>query len=320
MRKRNSWIERRIRVPQAWVHWTQATRWRGFAKLSLYETIVFVIAELRQDDVVAKSQSIAFTLFISVFPALLVIFTLLPHLPISIGVIDTLEDYIYSVLPGQSSKLAMDLIRDILERPRGGLLSFSFILALYFSSNGIMRLMRAFDKASYRHTFLERSIVETRLIALALTAALSGQLLLSLALATFGTEVSLYLQEVFGLNVGSRLLISALQYLLIGGFIYVGIAIVFRYGAATVTRFPFFTPGAFLATGMILLTSLGFAVYVNNLDSINKLYGSIGTVLIFLIWLQLNILWILIGYELNAGIAVMRNVKTMDRANAETFT
>ncbi len=320
MAKPRSWIERRVRLPKSWLLWTQVTTFRGFAKLSLYDTAIFLIEELRQDDLIAKSQSIAFTLFLSVFPGLLVVFTLLPHLPISIGVIDTLEDYIYSVLPGRSSELAMDLIRDILENPRGGLLSFSFILALYFSSNGILRLMHAFDKASYRHTFLERSMIKTRLIALSLTAALSGQLLVSLVLITVGSEVSLYLESTFGLRVGSRFLIIALQYLLIGGFIYVGIAVVFRYGAATVRRFPFFTPGAFLATGMIMLTSSGFAIYVNNLDSINKLYGSIGTVLIFLIWLQLNILWILIGYELNAGIAVMKNVRTMSEVDAKTFT
>ncbi len=309
-----------MRIPQSWVDWTQATTWRGFAKLSLYETAVFVIQEFRQDDLVSKSQSIAFTLFISVFPGLLVIFTLLPHLPISITVIDTLEDYIYSVLPGQSSNLAMELIRDILERPRGGLLSLSFVLALYFSSNGIMRLMRAFDKASYRHTFKRRSIVRTRLIALALTGALSAQLIASLALITVGGQVAVYIENGYGLRVGSRLLLVGVQYLLIGLFIYIGIAIVFRYGAATVRRFPFFTPGAFLATGMILLTSIGFAIYVNNLDSINKLYGSIGTVLIFLLWLQLNILWILIGYELNAGIAVMRNVKALEQVDIQTFT
>ena len=301
----------RLRVPRRVVTWTQAQSWRGFASLTLYETLEFLISELREDDLVAKSQSIAFTLFISLFPGVLMLFTLLPHLPIDVSVVDTLEAYIRDVLPRDSSEVAMELIRDVLERPRSGLLSLSFFLALYFSSNGMMRLMRAFDKASYRHTFLERSTVQTRLIAIALTVALSMQLVVSLLLITLGAPLSTYLQDALGLALGSSTALLVVQYLLTGVFVYTGIAIVFRYGAATVRRFPFFTPGALLATVMILATSIGFAVYVHNLDSLNQLYGSIGTVLLAMIWLQFNILWILIGYELNASIAVMRNVKTM---------
>ena len=306
-------LRARFRIPRRVVAWTQGQSWRGFASLTLYETLEFLVSELREDDLVAKSQSIAFSLFISIFPGVLMLFTLLPHLPIDVTVVDTLEAYIQDVLPRDSSDVAMELIRDVLERPRGGLLSASFFLALYFSSNGMMRLMRAFDKASYRHTFLERSTWQTRLIAIALTIALSVQLVYSLLLITLGAPFSAYLQEALGLGLSSKAVLLVGQYLLTGAFIYTGIAVVFRYGAATVRRFPFFTPGALLATLMILATSIGFAVYVHNLDSLNKLYGSIGTVLLAMIWLQFNILWILIGYELNASIAVMRSVRTMER-------
>lgn len=311
-------LRARLRIPAQLVTWTQRQTWRGFASLTLYETLEFLISELREDDLVAKSQSIAFTLFISIFPGVLVVFTLLPHLPIDVTVVDTLEAYIRELLPGESSAVTMELIRDVLNRPRGGLLSLSFVLAVYFSSNGMMRLMRAFDKASYRHTFLERSLLQTRLIAIALTAGLAAQLVVSLVLITLGAPLAAYLQELLGLAVGAQAALIIVQYLLTGAFIYTGIAVVFRYGAATVRRFPFFTPGALLATAMILATSIGFAVYVNNLDSLNRLYGSIGTLLLAMIWLQLNILWILIGYELNASIAVMRNVRTMERVDALT--
>ena len=307
-------LRHRLRLPRRWLSWTKRTSWHGFASLTLYETFEFLVSEMREDDLVAKSQAIAFTLFISLFPAVLVVLTLLPYLQLDVETVRSLEPYVEDVLPGESTALAMDLIDDILRRQRSGLLSISFVLALYFSGNGMMRLMRAFDKASYRHTFLKRSLVQTRLLAIALTIWLSFQLLLSLGLVTLGSRLTRFLQEVFSLDVGSQTLIAIVQYVLTAVFIYTGIAIVFRYGAATVRRFPFFTPGAFLATFLILLTSLGFAVYVNNLDALNRLYGSIGTLLLAMIWLQLNILWILIGYELNASIAVMRSVRTMEDA------
>lgn len=303
---------RRLRIPRRWLGWSRRTSFKGFASLTLYETLEFLISELREDDLVAKSQSIAFTLFISIFPGVLVLLTLLAYLPVDVTIVGTLEPYIDDLLPGDSSTFAMALVEDVLQRPRSGLLSISFVLALYFSSNGMMRLMRAFDKVSYRHTFRRRSLVRTRILALVLTGALGFQLILSLALITLGSSLSRYLQEHFGLHVNSQTLLTIIQYGFTAAFIYTGIAIVFRYGAATVRRFPFFNPGAFLATVLILLTSMGFALYVNNLDALNRLYGSIGTLLLAMIWLQLNILWILIGYELNASIAVMQNVRTME--------
>lgn len=292
--------------------WAKSTDLWGFRDISLYDVLMFCIQEIRRDNIVARSQSIAFTFFLSIFPALLVIFTLLPLLPIDVRIVDTLEDNIYRVLPGQSGSIAMELIRDILTRPRGALLSLSFVLATYFSSNGMMRLMRSFDKRAYKSTFRRRNLVRSRFIALGLTLGVSILLYGSLLLITAGNSIVLWLADRHGLPLSTRIWLGALQYLGFLIFVYTGIAGVYRYGAATYRRFPFFTPGALLASLLILATSLAFAIYVDRLENFNQLYGSIGTVIVFLLWLQFNILWILLGYELNASIAVVSDQRRPD--------
>ena len=98
---------------------------------------------------------------------------------------------------------------------------------------------------------------------------------------------------------------------------YTGFSTIYRYGAATRERIPFLNPGSLLATILSIAISWGFSFYVNNFGSYNKIYGSIGTLIVLMIWLQLNCMILLIGFEINAGIAVLRNLRRMEREQAE---
>lgn len=276
--------------------------------VSLYDTFIFLLNEAKRNDITFRSYAIAFTFFISLFPAILVIFTLIPYLPIYEMIDSTVETYLYELLPWETAEIAFDFIHDIGTRERGGLLSLSFILAAYFSSNGIMAMMRSFEK-NYEHTYRARSVFKKRGIAIGLTLSFGLLLVASVLLITLGTSALDWIQYAYDLEEGYEFGLRALQWFAITSFLYSGIAITYRYGSATFERFRFFSPGATLATFLSILTSLGFAIYIENFDSYNKLYGSIGTVIVFMLWLQLNVLWILIGYELNAGIAVNRDLK-----------
>ena len=93
-------------------------------------------------------------------------------------------------------------------------------------------------------------------------------------------------------------------------FFYFGISLIYRYGAATRQRFRIFSPGAMLATVLTILSSVGFSFYVEYFDTYNKLYGSIGTIIVVMLWIQINCFILLVGFELNASIAVNRDLKT----------
>ena len=283
--------------------------------MSLYDTIVFLINESMLNDIAFRSYAIAYTFFISLFPSVLVLFTLIPYLPLYEQVDETVSVYIYDLLPGEAAEIAYTFIQDIGTRERSGLLSLSFVLAIYFSSNGMMAMMRTFEK-EYVRTYRSRTVVRKRLVAIGLTLSFGGLLLGSVLLTTIGTAALDWLQQQYAFEGVYGFLLRLLQWLAITALLYSGIALTYRYGSATIRRFKFFSPGATLATFLCILTSLGFAVYIDNFDSYNKLYGSIGTIIIFMLWLQLNVLWILIGYELNAGIAVNRDLK-QQRVDAE---
>jgi len=295
-------------LARRFVRWSKRTCWPGFDDVSLFDTVVFLVNESLLNDIAFRSYAIAYTFFISLFPAVLVIFTLIPFLPIYDQLEDTVVVYLYDILPGEAAEIAYEFIQDIGTRERSGLLSLSFVLAFYFSSNGMMAMMRTFEK-EYASTYRSRTVVKKRLIAIGLTLSFGGLLIASVLLTTVGTAVLDWLQTQRELGVLYQIGLRILQWLAITALVYSGIAITYRYGSATFRRFRFFSPGTTLATFLCILTSLGFAVYIENFDSYNKLYGSIGTVIVFMLWLQLDVLWILIGYELNAGIAVNRDLK-----------
>jgi len=290
------------------VHWAKRQRWPGFDDVSLYDTIIFLVNESLLNDIAFRSYAIAYTFFISLFPAVLVLFTLIPYLPLYETVDSALEIYLYDILPGEAAEIAYEFIQDIGTRERTGLLSLSFVLAIYFSSNGLMAMMQTFEK-EYERTYRVRTVVRKRLIAIALTMSFGGLLIASVILITVGTALLDLFQRELDLLGTYSLLLRALQWFAIASLLYSAIAVTYRYGSATFRRLRFFSPGSVLATLLCILTSLGFALYIDNFDSYNKLYGSIGTIIVFMLWLQLNVLWILIGYELNAGIAVNRDLR-----------
>lgn len=277
--------------------------------MSLRDALVFVINESLRNDITFRSYAIAYTFFISLFPAVLVLFTLIPYLPLYETVDASVGTYLADVLPGEAGQIAYEFIRDISTRQRGGLLSFSFLLAFYFSSSGMLAMMNSFEK-SYEHTYRERNVVRKRMVAIALTLSFGGLLFASVLLITVGTAALNLLQRAYDLGGTYEAALRGLQWVAVTTLLYSGIAITYRYGSATVQRLRFFSPGATLASALSILTSVGFAVYIENFDSYNKLYGSIGTIIVFMLWLQFNVLWILIGYELNASIAVNRDLRS----------
>ncbi len=296
------------RIIRGCIRWSKRTAWPGFQGVSLYDTAIFLLNEANRNDITFRSYAIAFTFFISLFPSILVLFTLIPYLPIYDLIDTTVESYLHDLLPYEAAEVAFDLIHDIGTRERGGLLSLSFILSFYFSSNGMMAMMRSFEK-NYPSTYRKRTVVKKRLVAIGLTLSFGFLLIASVILITIGTQALDWLQNAYDLGSGYETGLVALQWFAITFMLYSGISITYRYGSATFERFRFFSPGTTIATFLSILTSLGLALYIDNFDSYNKLYGSIGTVIVFMLWLQLNVLWILIGYEMNAGIAVNRDLK-----------
>ena len=310
--------------------WAKSRSLPGFQQQSIYDVLNFVFQELKRDRLITRANSISFSFFLSLFPTVIAFFTLIPLLlpiifnkylvnilPVDtafiyeadgrIDFVETLILQLNSILPNVIGKVeVIALLRDIVSQPRAGLLSFGFFLALFFASNGMMSMMRGFSK-SYRLTFKRRSILKRRLVAIGLLLLLSIMILASVLLIILGNQVvGLIVEDVETSGVGAFLL-SALRYVTVIGLVYFGTAMIYRYGIPTIARIRVFSVGTTVSTVGSVLSTIIFSFYVNNFAVYNKLYGSIGTIIVIMLWIQLNVLMLLIGFELNASVAVNRD-------------
>lgn len=284
--------------------------------MPIYDVIVFVYNELKRYDLFTRSNAIAFSFFLSIFPSLIAFFTLIPlfkvafiqFLPEGENFDIYLRTEIQRIMPGVAGERLFSFVDDITNNPRFGLLSFGFILAIYFASNGMLALMRGFEK-SYTKTFKKRTSFKKRLVAILLTFQIGVLLIGAVILIILGEFLLGLLNDFISLDLMTQFTIQILRWLAILFLFYTGISIIYRYGAATKRKFNMFSPGATLATLLCIISSVGFSAYVNEFNTYNELYGSIGTIIVLMLWIQINSLILLVGFELDASIAINRDLK-----------
>lgn len=294
----------------------------GFHGVPIYDVVVFVINEATNDDVFTRANSVAFSIFLSLFPSILTLFTLIPFalnlLKIWFPELEnfnvTLYEEIKRVMPGQAGDILFGFVQDVTNSPKIGLLSFGFLLAIYFSSNGMIALMQAFEK-SYVKTFRTRGFLRKRMVATGLVFLVGLFIIASVMLVILGDTLIGWVDSWLGLGSFSIFLIDVIRWVTTLALYYIIIGSLYRYGAATIKRFSYVSPGVTLATILSLATSVAFSFYIdgfNRYDTYTKFYGSIATIIIVMLWLQLNALILIIGFELNAAIAVHRDLTVVE--------
>lgn len=281
------------------VDWSKHLVLPGFSGMNLYDVAHFFIEGLEKGAITTRASSIAFNFFLALFPALIFFFTLIPYIPVD-NFQEILLGLLGEVLPPSTNESAFKTITDIINHPRGGLLSFGFLMALYFSTNSINSLMEAFN-SSY-HISESRGMWKQRLIALGLTLMLSLMLIVAVALIVFTQFASNYFVDLGILKQSSITLMLIGKWIIILAFLFGGLSILFQYGPTKKTHWSLISPGSILATVFIIITSMGFGLYIDHFGQYNKLYGSIGTLIVILLWMYFNAIVMLIGFELNASI------------------
>ena len=272
----------------------------GFAGLSIYDVAIFFWKGLMEGAITTRASSLAFNFFLAFFPSIIVFFTLIPYIPIE-GLQDTLMDLLSVVLPPSTNKITFATLDDIINNPRGDLLSIGFVLALYFSANGINSLIEAFN-ASF-HIKESRPLIQQRILSLGLTLLLSIMLIIAISSIIFGKLAVNYLTEYELISDNAGELILYGKWITILLMLFFGISTLFHLGPALKSKWKLFTPGSIFATIFIIITSIGFNYYVNHFSQYNKVYGSIGTLMIILVWMYFNSIILLTGFELNASIS-----------------
>lgn len=306
----------------SFLRWTKRYSLPGFAGVPIYNIVVFIYNETLKDNITTRANSIAFSLFIALFPFIIFLFTLIPYLnemlPGMANPIDLLRENLETVLPNNANRYLLNIVEDVVGIQREGLLSFGFALAIFFASSGVLTMMYGFDK-TYKKTFKSRSYLRMRFVALNLTILLGLLFIFSFVLLIIGPTIMNFLDGIFDLAAGWLIIIKLLRYLIGILLVYTGITIIYRYGPSMHHRIPFINPGAMLATLLSIITSVGFSYFVNNFGRYNELYGSIGALIVLMLWLQFNAFVILIGYELDASIAVNRDLLLEETSEPDNF-
>jgi membrane protein len=303
---------------QAIIQWAQSIKPAGFGTLSLYSVIVFFVEEFLTGTLVSKASSLAYSFMLAIFPATIFLFTLIPYIPIH-NFQQNMIDLIALVLPNQkATQFFNDNIVDIIKNQNGKLLSFGFLSALIFATNGVANLMRAFNRSSL--VLETRTWLKIRWVALVLTVVISISLLIAILIMTLGQNVLNFLQaHIFTTQHFWFYIIAFIRWLVVVLIFFVTVSILYRYGPAHKQRWNFLNPGSIMATVLAVLTSLGFTYYINHFSHYNKIYGSIGTLIVVMLWLYLNSLIVLMGFELNANIDfAKRNIKVI-KPNYNSF-
>lgn len=272
----------------------------GFDELPIRQVITFVLKGFRKGVLVTRASSIAFNLLMALLPASIFLFTLIPFIPIH-NFQKELIRLFENILPSNAFNYLQTTIIDIVTRKSKGLLLIMFVATVLFSTNGIHAIIHAFVVSA--HSFKTRSWLHQRkisviLLMIVIFMTFAGGMLIILEHAAVDRLVEYH---IINRTVVINILIF-LKWIVIILLVFLTISFLYYYAPGKRTGFRFFSAGSTLATFLFLMTSLGFSAYVNKFGQYNKLYGSIGTLMVILIWLYLNSIAILIGFELNVSI------------------
>jgi len=275
----------------------------GFQGIPLFDVVRFFFLQAQKTGFTERASAIAFNFTMTIPPAVIFLFTLIPYLPISQEFINQMFSLIKDVMPGERNNGGLiKFLSDILNKPRTGLLSTGFLLAMFFSSNAVMGIMRSFDRNYIG--FTKRKDFHERMVALRLTFILFILFFISiLALIMQGSVLR-------WLGITNTILISVihnLRWVVTILMFFFAISFIYRYAPSVHKRWRLVNPGSILATFLMIIFTAGFSYWVSNFSNYNELYGSISTVLILMLLIYFNSLVLLIGFELNVSITSLKH-------------
>jgi membrane protein len=278
----------------------------GFEGIPLLRLLRFVIKEIQKEGLVMRSSSVTFFFILSIFPGLIFLFTLIPYLPVKnvhTQLLLTIKDIINNK---EAYQMIRSTINDIAEIQHQGLMSFGFVFSIFSAMSGVKALLNAFDKA-YEHAYVKRNVIQHNWTALKLTFMIAILLLGSLILIIAEKSVFEWIYGFFDIrSEWIKWFFDLLRYIIILALFFFTISSIYFYGPAVKERFRFISAGSTFATLLFIITSLLFSYFVNNFGTYNKVYGSIGSIIVIMLWMYFNCMVLILGYEINAGITILK--------------
>ncbi|GGH02562.1 hypothetical protein GCM10011416_21700 [Polaribacter pacificus] len=274
----------------------------GLQGMSLYDVLEMYVIGIVKGALTTRAGGIAYSFFMAIFPFLLFVLTLIPYISID-GFQEGLMSLISEILPPKTFEASQLVIEDIMKNQQAGLLSFGFLVSIFLMTNGVNAIFGGFEY-SY-HVKEVRNVVRAYVISLGVSLVMAFFLVVTVALIIFYQiglgkliENGWLDDDIFWLQVGKGFLFVAMVFTIV--------SMLYHFGTKSGKHSSFFSPGAIFTTILSIFTFYLFSIYVTEFSKYNELYGSIGTLLILMLFVWLNAIILLLGFELNASIYSLR--------------
>ncbi len=264
---------------------------------TLYDLIKFFLVEVQNAQINERAAAVTYNFIMAMPPTFLFLFSLIPYLPLK-NVEQTILTTIRLLAPNQKIFLSISgVVKDFMSKPHHDALSSGLLLVLFFSSNGMVALMKSFDKSEA--LYKKRNALQRRITAIKLTVILLFVSILTLAVLVLQNKT---LNNIVLMLFPNLVAIKILSFIILVPVIFTTFCLIYRYGPSLTHTFRFVTAGSIFATSASVISTSVFFFMVNNFLHYDKVYGSIGTLIAFLVLIWLNTFIILLGYELNISI------------------
>lgn len=278
----------------------------GFERVPLYKVLRLLIREIRSPIMILRAKAIAYSFFLAIFPSIVFLFSLISFVPID-NLADNILGYLSKMSPNKDMiEMFKPIVNDVLTRPKAGILSIGFLLIIFFMKNGVVTMMQSFN--IHFEIRSGKLFLKNQILSIIITIIILFLFVFTIILLVLGKEIMTSLFHFFDYDGNVLvLIIDLIRYSVSIALNFIVISILYYLGPIVrPSKFKVFTPGSIVATSMIVIVSFIFSYYINNFGNYNKVYGSLGVLILTLIWLYWNALAILIGFELNRSIDVLK--------------
>ncbi len=267
--------------------------WRSFGK----QFGTDLKNEIKNDNVSNGAAALAYYWMLAIFPAMIMLLSLIPYLPIP-HLQQSMMELLSQLLPGDASKMFTGTVQEVVSQRKGGVLSLGLVLTLWAASNGMIAIMQ---QLNITHDVKEgRSFFKLRGVAVLLTFLVGALIVGGLSLVIFGGII----QQAIGswLGQGSLLIafFSGLRWVMIACAMVLAFSVTYYFAPDVEQKFKLISPGSILGTVLLIVASLGFRLYTDNFGKYGATYGSIGAVIVLMLWLNITGYVILLGSEINS--------------------
>jgi len=278
----------------------------GFEGVPFYDVVAFFIKQINKTGMNERAAAISFNFIMAIPPACIFLFSLVPLLPVADQFNKELMIFVNELTPNlKTRELVQGFLNDFFGRPRNSLLSFGFLIAIFYSSSAVLGIIHSFNQSI--HEKEKTGFMAYRWKAIKLTVIILMLFFASMIIMMTQGTLFNWLLGLFNIqDEATKIVIKVLRWFIIIGLFFYSIAFIYRHAPSVEKKWKLISPGSIVACTLLILFTFIFSFWINNFATYDKIYGSIGTIMVLMILIYVNSLVLLIGFELNVSIRTLK--------------